>query len=75
MSRLLYIRTIIARFACAVSLVLASGCGTLFSRGMGSSFGAYPFEAVALDAVFICSAGGPGQQVLDRWEPGHVLFV
>lgn len=71
---MLPIRSIGIRLACAVPLVIVSGCGSLFSRGMGAPFGGYPFEAVALDAVFICSVGGPGQQVLDQWMTGDVLF-
>ena len=61
----------------AALLALASlpACGTAFSRGSGSVFGAYPFHAVAIDGCFMSKTFNAPESFMGLMVPGPVFLI
>lgn len=63
-----------AIFACCASLTTLSGCGTIASRGQRSWFGAYPFQGVGVDLVFLSKTFDAPQDFLGMKAPGSFFL-
>src|SRR5690606_3617788 len=61
--------------ACFVSLASLSACGTAFSRGQGTVFGAYPFQAVVVDGYFISKTFNAPEEFMGMLAPGPLFLV
>src|SRR5215813_6083846 len=73
--RLTLMTNISLGIACLGLILNGAACGTAYSRGNGTMFGAYPFQAVVIDGYFISKTFNAPEEFMGMRAPGPLFLV